>query len=154
MTKVPAPLRFAEHLPASRTVRILLALAAPAYAALRTVQGSDLTTAILTTAVLVALVFVASTLRLTVGNHGISFDVSGFRRASSFGFVPLFAVRQAELGAAPQDWPRAVLKGGWWPGRQRVSVLYLDENAAPRAFRVWVSDPRAFGVAVQGAPLG
>lgn len=152
-TQMPAALRYAEHLPASRTVRLLLAVAAPAYGALQLSQGTQTRTAILFATVLTAVIFAASTFRLAVGNHGISFDIAGLRHVSSFGFVPLYAVRQAELGGPPADWPKAPLKGGWWPGRRRVSVLHVDETGAPQAFGVWVSDPEAFGTAVLGRPM-
>ncbi len=150
---MPAALRYAQHLPASRTVRLLLAVAAPAYLALQLSQGSETGTAIGLAVVLAAVVFLASTFRLTVGNHGISFDISGLRQASSFGFVPLYAVREAQLGPPAQDWPKAAVKGGWWPGRSRVSVLHVDETGAPQAFQVWVSDPQAFGTAILGHPM-
>lgn len=153
VTQTQAALRYAEHLPAGRTVRLLLLVAAPAYLALQLSQGTETTRAILFALALAALVFAASTFRLAVGNHGISFDIAGLRQVSSFGFVPLYAVREAQLGRPAADWPKAPLKGGWWPGRRRVSVLHVDEAGAPQAFQVWVSDPEAFGTAVLGRPL-
>ncbi len=152
-TKLPAPLRYAQHVPASRLVRLLLLVAAPAYAALQISQGSGASRAIGFALLLATVIFAASTFRLTVGSHGISFDIAGIRQVSSFGFVPLYAVRDARGGTAPADWPKARLKGGWWPGRRRVSVLHVDEAGAPRAFQVWVSDPEAFSVAVSGREL-
>lgn len=152
-TKMPAALRYAQHLPASRTVRVLLALAAPGYAALQLSQGATVGRAIALAVLLAAVIFAASTYRMTVGDHGISFDIAGLRQASSFGFVPLFAVRDTRIGPLPQDWPRARLKGGWWPGRRRVNVLHIDDSGAGQAFCVWVSDPEAFGTAVLGRPI-
>lgn len=105
-------------------------------------------------AVLLAVViFAVSTYRLTVGSHGLSFDIAGLRQVSSFGFVPLYAVREVRVGPTPENWPKPALKGGWWPGRRRVNVAHLDEHAAPAAFHVWVSDPEAFGAAVLGRPV-
>lgn len=152
-TQRPANLRFAQHLPASRLVRLLLLLAAPAYATLQVSQGSGLGRAIGFALILAAVIFVASTLRLTVSNSGISFDIAGLRQVSSFAFVPLYAIRDARLGSAPREWPKARLRGGWWPGRRRVSVLHLDESGAPRAFQVWVADPQTFGLAVLGREM-
>lgn len=150
---MPAALRYAQHLPASRTVRLLLAVTAPAYAALQLSQGATTARAIGFTVLLAFVIFLVSTYRLTVGNHGISFDIAGVRQVSSFGYVPLFAVRQARLGQPPGDWPKARLKGGRWPGRRRVTVLHVDETGAPKAFRVWVGDPEAFGTALLGRPM-
>ncbi len=152
-TRRPAALRYAEHLPASRTVRILLGLAVPAYVALQLSQDVPLGRAALLGVLLALVIFVVSTYRLTVGNAGISFDIPGLRQGSSFGFVPLYAIRAARLGRPPQDWPQARLKGGWWPGRHQVSVLHHDDAGTMRAFCVWVSDPEAFGTALLGRPM-
>lgn len=131
----------------------MLLVAAPAYAALQLSQGTKVGTAIALAATLAAVILAASTLRLTVGNDGLSFDIAGLRQVSSFGFIPLYAVREAMLGKAPADWPKPKLKGGWWPGRRRVSVLHLDDAGTPRTFQVWVGDPEAFGTAVLGRPM-
>jgi len=151
---MPAALRYAEHLPASRTVRALLALAGPAYVGLQLSQDVAVGRAILLAVLLSLIILVVSTYRLTVGNAGISFDIPGLRQVSSFGFVPLHAIREARSGRPPEDWPQARLKGGWWPGRHRVSVLHADDTgSAARAFSVWVSDPDAFGTALMGRPM-
>lgn len=152
-TKMPAPLRFAQHLPASRTVRLLLVVAAPAYLGLQLSQGTETGIAIGFAAALAAVIFAASTFRMSVGNHGISFDISGLRQVASFGFVPLYAVREAKLGRPSPDWPRAPVKGGWWPRRRRVSVLHINESGEPQAFQVWVGDPEGFGTAILGRPM-
>jgi len=152
-TKMPAALRYAEHLPAGRTVRVMLGLAAPGYAALELTQGVATGRAIGLAVLLAAVLFAVSTYRLTVGNHGMSLDIAGLRQVSSFGFVPLFAVREARFGRRPEDWPKARLKGGWWPRRRRVNILHTDETGAPKAFHVWVSDPTAFGTALLGRPM-
>jgi len=152
-TKMPAALRYAEHLPASRTVRVMLGLAAPGYAALELARGAATGRAISLAVLLGGVLLAVSTYRLTVGNHGMSLDIAGLRQVSSFGFVPLLAVREARLGRHPEDWPKTRLKGGWWPRRRRVNVLHTDEAGAPKAFYVWVSDPTAFGTALLGRPM-
>lgn len=152
-TKMPAALRYAQHLPAGRTVRVLLALAAPAYAGLQLSQDVPVGRAILFAVLVAVMIFVVSAYRLTVGNHGISFDIAGLRQVSSFGFVPMYAIRQARTGQPPQDWPKTRPKGGWWPRRRRVNVLHVNEHAAPQAFHVWVSDPDAFARALLGRPM-
>ena len=152
VTKLPAALRYAQLLPASRTVRMLLAVAAPAYASLQLGQGATVGRAIGFAVLLAVVIFAVSTYRVTVSNSGISFDIAGLRQVSSFGFVPLLAVREVRHGV-PGDWPKARLKGGWWPGRRRVSVLYLDQDAMLRAFQVWVGGPEAFGTALLGRPM-
>lgn len=152
-TKMPAPLRYTQHVPASRTVRALLAVAAPAYAVLEMSRGTEAGTAIGVAVLLAAVIFAASTFRLTVGSFGLSFDIAGLRQVSSFGFVPLYAIREARIGTAPAHWPKSKLKGGWWPGRRRVSVLHVNETGGLQAFQVWVSDAEAFGTAVLGRPM-
>lgn len=102
---------------------------------------------------LAAVILALSTYRLSVGDLGISFDIAGLRQVSSFGFIPLYAIRAARVGPQPQDWPRAWVRGGWWPGRRRVNVLHAGEDGALRAFHVWVTDPGAFGMAVLGRAM-
>jgi len=150
---MPAALRYAQHLPASRTVRILLGLAAPAYAALQISQGVAVSQSLAFAVLLAAVILLVSTYRLAVGDHGVSVDIAGVRQVSSFGFVPLHAISLARAGRAPEDWPTARLKGGWWPGRHRVSVLHVDESGTAQAFYVWVSDPETFGTALLGRPM-
>ncbi len=152
-TKMPAALRYAQHLPAGRLVWGLLAVAAPAYAVLQISQGEATGRAIGFALLLTLVILLVSTYRVTVGNHGISFDIAGLRQVSSFGFVPLYAIREAAVGRLPADWPKARRKGGWWPGRRRVNVLHLDEHGTGEAFHVWVGDPDAFGTALLGRPM-
>jgi hypothetical protein len=95
------------------------------------------------------LVIVGSTGRLTVSDAGLSTDIAGLRRPSSFGVVPLALVQDVVRGAPPADWPRARRRGGWWPGRTRVCVRHLAPDAATeRALTVWVRDPDAFADAL------
>jgi len=152
-TKMPAALRYAAHLPAGRLVRGLLAMAAPAYTILQISQGESTWRAIGFALLLTVVILLVSTYRVTVGNYGISFDIAGLRQVSSFGFLPLYAIREAVADRLPEDWPKARLKGGWWPGRRRVNVLHLDDNGVARTFYVWVSDPDAFGTALLGRPM-
>lgn len=152
-TRMPAALRYAQHLPASRMVRFLLAVTAPAYAALQLSEGAASGRAVTLAVLLAAVILLVSTYRVTVGNHGISFDIAGLRQVSSFGFVPLYAIGEVRGGRLPEDWPRAGLKGGWWPGRRRVNVAHIDDTGTERAFYVWVSDPEEFGTALLGRPM-
>jgi hypothetical protein len=89
-----------------------------------------------------------------VSDVGLSTDISGLRQTSSFGVVPLALVREVVPGPPPAGWPRARRRGGWWPGRSRVTVRHLGPDGdGDRAFTVWVRDPAAFADAL-GAPLG
>lgn len=152
-TRVPSPLRYVQYLPMGRTVRLLLLVAGPAYVALQILQGASVGRAIGLSLALMAAIGLVSTFRMAVGNHAVSFDIAGLRTVSSFTVVPLFAIRDARRGPAGEDWPRCPVRGGWWPGRSRVSVLHVDEGGAPAAFHVWVRDPGAFGTAVLGHPM-
>ena len=90
------------------------------------------------------LVLVVSTGRFTVSDFAVSTDIAGLRQTSSFGVVPLVLVREVVPGAPPADWPKAKRRGGWWPGRQRISVRHLDpDGETPKAFTGWVRDPAA-----------
>jgi hypothetical protein len=99
------------------------------------------------------LVLVVSTGRFTVGDRAVSTDIAGLRQTSSFGVVPLVLVTDVVLGSAPAGWPKARHRGGWWPGRRRISVAHLaDDGETARAFTVWVRDPAAVADAL-GHPL-
>jgi hypothetical protein len=101
---------------------------------------------------LAVLVLLGATGRLTVSDTAVSTDIAGLRQTSSFGIVPRVLVTDVVVGAAPAGWPRARRRGGWWPGRQRVTVAHLDADAiGERAFTVWVRDPAAFADAVDHA---
>jgi hypothetical protein len=151
VTVTPAPLRYWQYDP-PRAFVVLLVLAAVAgwlgYLGARdgaaAVRGE-----IPLAVVLGVLVLLGSTGRFTVSDAGLSTDISGLRQTSSFGVVPLALVREVVQGPAPTGWPRSRRRGGWWPGRSRVSVRHLaSDGERERAFTIWVRDPAAFAAAV------
>ena len=98
------------------------------------------------------LVLLCNVGRLTVSAHGISLDVGATRTPPS-GVVPLVLVREVRVGRPPEGWPEAARRGGWLPGRTRVSVRSLgDDGASEQAVTRWVRDPEEFAEAV-GVPL-
>jgi hypothetical protein len=98
-------------------------------------------------------VLLGATGRFTIGDHAISTDIAGLRQTSSFGVVPLVLVSEVLEGRAPAGWPRPRNRGGWWPGRRRISVRHLDmDGLTEKAFTVWVRDPAAVAEAL-GRPL-
>jgi hypothetical protein len=151
VTVTPAPLRYWQF-DAARWIVVVLVLVAAAVwlVVIGTRDGADAVTGELPlVVVVVVLVILGSTGRLTVSYAGLSTDIAGLRRASSFGVVPLALVRDVVRGAPPADWPRARRRGGWWPGRTRVAVRHLAADAeADRALTVWVRDPEAFADAL------
>src|SRR3954453_12244028 len=76
-------------------------------------------------AVVGVLVIAFSTGRLTVSGSAGAADIRGLRQSSSFSVVTLGLVREVDRGPAPEGWPRPKRRGGWWPGRTRVSVRHL-----------------------------
>jgi hypothetical protein len=151
VTLTPAPLRYWQFDAARWPVVVLVLVAAAVWLWVIGVRdGADAVTGELPlVAVLAVLVIVGSTGRLTVSDAGLSTDIAGLRRASSFGVVPLSLVQDVVLGAPPADWPRARRRGGWWPGRTRVAVRHLaPDTETDRALTVWVRDPEAFADAL------
>jgi hypothetical protein len=156
VTRTPAPLRYWQYDPVRAYVVALVALALAAW--LGWLGARDGSAAVVgeipLAAVLTVVVLVFSTGRLTVSDHAVSTDIAGLRRTSSFGVGPLALVREVVAGPPPAGWPRARRRGGWWPGRTRVSVRHLGfDGAGDRALTVWVRDPQAFADALR-APLG
>jgi hypothetical protein len=151
VTVTPAPLRYWQY-DVARWVVVVLVLGAAAvwlgYLGRR--DGAAAATGELPLVVVLALLVLAgSTGRLTVSDSGLSTDIAGLRRTSSFGLVPLALVRDVVRGVPPADWPRARRRGGWWPGRTRVAVRHLAADAeTDRALTVWVRDPEAFADAL------
>ncbi|SOE02096.1 hypothetical protein SAMN06272739_3348 [Blastococcus haudaquaticus] len=98
------------------------------------------------------LVLLCNVGRLTISAHGMSLDVGATRTPPS-GVVPLVLVRGVRLGHPPEDWPTAARRGGWLPGRTRVSVRHgsVDGGTEETVTR-WVRDPDAFAKAL-GRPL-
>jgi hypothetical protein len=151
VTVVPTPLRYWQYNAASPLIGALTVLAVAAWLGfLGWRDGSAAVTAELPLALaMAALVLAGSTGRFTVSDHGVSTDIAGLRQTSSFGVVPRVLVTDVVAGRAPADWPRAKRRGGWWPGRRRVSVRHLGGDAlTEQAFTVWVRDPAAFADAL------
>jgi hypothetical protein len=155
VTVTPPPLRYWQYSPARAYVVVLVAVALAAWLGhLGARDGGTAVTDELPLAVTLALVVVVfSTGRLTVSDSAVSTDIPGLRQTSSFGVVTLGLVREVVAGAPPAGWPRARRRGGWLPGRHRVSVRHLaPDGESERAFTVWVRDPAAFAEAL-GHPL-
>ena len=94
------------------------------------------------------LVLLCNVGRLTVSAHGMSLDV-GATRTPEAAVVPLVLVREVRAGHPPDGWPEAKRRGGWLPGRTRVSVRHLGaDGATEEAFTRWVRNPAAFAAAV------
>ena len=151
VTVVPTPLRYWQYDAAGPTVLLLTVAALAAWLGfLAWRDGAAAVATELPLAVgLAALVLLGSTGRLTVSDHGVSTDIAGLRQTSSFGVVPRVLVTEVRAGRPPAGWPRPKRRGGWWPGRQRVSVRHLGGDAlTEQAFTVWVRDPAAFADAL------
>ncbi len=90
--------------------------------------------------------------RLSVSDHALSADIPA-ARTNPASIVPLVLIREVRAGDPPPDWPQAARRGGWLPGRARVVVRHLaDDATTERAFTRWVRDPEAFAEAL-GHPL-
>jgi hypothetical protein len=96
-------------------------------------------------------VLVLSAGRVTVSDHGVSFDGAG-TRPDPARVITLAQVREARVGPPPEGWPTGKRRGGWWPGRRLTSVRHLADDGE-QAFTLWVRDPDAFAAAL-GVPLG
>lgn len=96
-------------------------------------------------------VLLLSTIRVTVSDHGLSFDVAG-TRTDPARVVPLVLVRDVAPAPLPADWPKPRRRGGRWPGRTLVGVRHLDDDGEDRALSLWVRDPAEFAEAL-GVPL-
>ena len=152
VTVVPPPLRYWQYDAASPLVVLLTAAALAAWLGfLAWREGSAAVTGELPLALgLAVLVLAGSTGRFTVSDSGVSTDIAGLRQTSSFGVVPRVLVTDVVPGSPPAGWPRAKRRGGWWPGRRRVSVRHLGSDAlTEQAFTVWVRDPAAFAEALE-----
>jgi hypothetical protein len=155
VTVVPRPLRYWQYDPARPWVvgaTVLAVLAWLAFLGRR--DGSAAVTAELPLAVgLGLLVVLGATGRFTISDHALSTDIAGLRQTSSFALVPLVLVTEVVGGRAPQGWPKPKHRGGWWPGRRRVSVRHLAmDGTTEQAFTAWVRDPAAVADAL-GHPL-
>jgi hypothetical protein len=151
VTVTPAPLRYWQYdAPRAFVVVLVVLLVAGWLAYLGGRDGAAAAGQEAPIAVaLGVVVLLFSTARFTVSDTGLSTDIAGLRQTSSFGVVPLALVQEVVLGGAPAGWPRARRRGGWWPGRTRVSVRHLaPDGERERAFTIWVRDPAAFSDAV------
>ena len=74
----------------------------------------------------------------------------GLRQFASFGFVPLWAVREVQPGPKPAGWPRGRVHGAPWPGRRRVHVRYADRDGIDRVRSAWVREPQRYAETVLG----
>ena len=151
VTVLPPPLRYWQYTAASPLIVAHTVLAVAAWLGfLAWRDGSAAVTAELPLALgLAALVLAGSTGRFTVSDHGVSTDIAGLRQTSSFGVVPRVLVTDVVTGSPPAGWPTAKRRGGWWPGRTRVSVRHLGSDAlTEQALTVWVRDPAAFADAL------
>jgi hypothetical protein len=155
VTVTPAPLRYWQYdLPRWFVVVLVVLVDAGwlAYIAARDGRAGAAQEAPIAV-VLGLVVLLCSTARLTVSDTGLSTDIAGLRQTSSFGVVPLALVREVVRGTAPSGWPRPRRRGGWWPGRTRMSVRHLaPDGATERAFTIWVRDPATFADALGRSP--
>lgn len=152
----PAPLRYWQYDPPRAFVAALVVLVVAAWLGYLGWRdgGSSVAHEVPVAVVLGVVVLLFSTARFTVSDTGLSADIAGLRQTSSFGVVPLALVQEVVAGPAPSGWPRARRRGGWWPGRTRVSVRHLaPDGERERAFTIWLRDPRAFADALS-RPLG
>jgi hypothetical protein len=152
-TVIPAPLRFWQYRPASPVaIGAVAVIVAVWLGAFGWVGGWSAVRGELPLALIAGVgVLVLSTGRLTVSDHGVSFDAAGIRTDAET-IVPLVTLREVRLGGPPDGWPAPKRRGGRWPGRTRVAVRHLTDDGAARAFTVWVRDPDAFAAAI-GVPL-
>jgi hypothetical protein len=142
-------LRYACLTPAGPLVRAAAVLALAGYAGWA-LLGHANRGGVLRALGLTLLVVVLATNRASVSEAGLSFDVLGVRQVTSFGFVPLWAVREVSRGPRPAGWPRGRGHGGAWPGRRRVHVRYADQHGQDRVLSAWVRDPQRYAEAVLG----
>ena len=151
-TVVPAPLRYWQYRPggplagAAAVAVIALWLALFGWTAGWPAAREELPLALAAGIALYAL----STGRVTVSDHGVSFDVAG-RRTDESTVLPSVLVREVRTGGAPAEWPSPKRRGGWWPGRTRVAVRYLADGGE-QSVTFWARDPAAFAEAL-GVPL-
>ena len=91
-------------------------------------------------------VYAVNTRRLTVSDSGLSFDAAG-SRTDAADVVPSALVQAVRTGPPPADWPSPQKRGGWWPGRTRVTVRHLTDDGEA-AFTLWARDPAALAAAL------
>ncbi|MGY1828643.1 MULTISPECIES: hypothetical protein [unclassified Blastococcus] len=151
-TVVPAPLRYWQYRPGGPYAAGAAVLVVVLWLGLfGWLAGSDAVRDELPLALVAGIaVYVLNARRVTVTDHGLSFDVAG-SRTDPAAVIPSTLVQAVHVGRAPADWPRPEKRGGWLPGRSRVAVRYLDDDGE-RALSLWVRDPAAFADSL-GVPL-
>lgn len=143
-------LRYACLTPAGPLARLAAGLGLFGYLVWTQARGDFGLGAVLR-ALALAVVFLAlCTNRASVTEHGLSFDVAGLRRQSSFGFVPLYAVSDVVPGRRPADWPRGPSHGAPWPGLGRIHIRYEDAHGTVRVRSAWVRRPPRYAETVLG----
>ena len=147
-TVVPAPLRYRQYrFPGLAATGLALVVVA-AWLALFGWRGGP--TAVrdeLPIALAAGLaVYAVNTRRVTVSDSGLSFDSAGSRTDPS-GVVPSVLVQAVRTGPPPAGWPPAERRGGWWPGRTRITVRHLTDDGEA-AFTLWARDPAALAAAL------
>lgn len=152
-TTTPTPLRYWSYAPPRTWVLAAAVVAVGGYFGYVGLSDSaSVSSDIARLVAIVVLLLLVSVTRITVSHHGFSFDIAGIRRVSCYGFVALSAVLDVAVDRRPADWPRPRSASSWYPGAQRVCVLYtVDGERAAKS--LWVRDPDRFGQAVLGRPL-
>lgn len=151
VTVTPAPLRYWQYDPPRSFVLVAVVVVVAAWLTyLGQRDGAAAAGAEAPVAVVLGLVVLLfSTGRFTVSDAALSTDIAGLRQTSSFGVVSLALVQAVIVGPPAPGWPRARRRGGWWPGRRRVSVRHLaTDGQTERALTIWVRDPEAFADAL------
>ncbi|CAN5210115.1 hypothetical protein BH20ACT5_BH20ACT5_09330 [soil metagenome] len=150
-TVTPPKLRYWSYAPVRAWVMALAALGLAGFLGWQALRGQDTDPA---RAIGVTLLIVLlATGRVTVSQHGLSFDIAGPRRVSCFGFIPLSVVLDVVVGATPAGWPHPGTASSWFPGSHAVRVLYLGSDGAKAARTAWVRDPERLGTALLGRPM-
>jgi hypothetical protein len=151
-TVVPAPLRYWQYrVPSAAAAALAVAVVGAWLALFAWRAGWPAVRDELPLALAAGLaVYAVNTRRVTVSDSGISFDTAG-SRTDPAAVVPAALVQAVRTGRAPEDWPRAANRGGWWPGRTRVAVRHLTDDGEA-AFTLWARDPEALAAAL-GVPL-
>jgi len=143
-------LRYMCFTPAGPLARLAAGVGLLAYLIWIGIRG-DFGTPVVLRAVAVAALFVLlCTNRASVTEHGLSFDVAGVRQVSSFGFIPLYAVKDVQPGQRPAGWPHGPTHGAPWPGRRRVHVRYEDVRGEVKVRSAWVRNPPRYAETVLG----
>lgn len=154
VTAVPGPLRYYSYAPPRWWVLVAAVVAVAGYLVyLGLADSASAGTDLGRLLAIVALLLFVSVTRITVSQHGTSFDIAGIRRVSCYGFIALSAVLDVATGPPSADWPRPRSASSWFPGASRVVLLYLrDGERAARS--LWVRDPHRFATAVLGRDVG